>query len=204
MPLSAPVEREHLHTRLVECRGYFRNDGLWDIEGHITDTKTYAHQSGYARFLEVGQPVHEMWIRLTVDENYLIHDVEAVSDHIPYAACTSITPNFKRLIGLSVRKGFRRAARERLGGREGCTHLLELLGPVSTTAFQTIQAERAQRLIAEHRAKTGKPPMRQRPPGEKVSILDTCVSWTSDGEAVRRTYPDLYTGPKSGSGTPSS
>ena len=27
--------------------------------------------------------------------------------------------------------------RERLGGTEGCTHIVELLGPVATTAFQT-------------------------------------------------------------------
>ncbi len=38
MPLSPPAaSREHIHTRVVECRGYRRDDGLWDIEGHITD-----------------------------------------------------------------------------------------------------------------------------------------------------------------------
>ena len=194
MPLPAPVERQHLHTRLVECRGYFRHDGLWDIEGHIKDSKTYAHRSGYLRWLEPGDAVHEMWIRLTVDENYVIHDVEAVSDHIPYVACTEITPNFKRLIGLSVREGFRRAARERLGGREGCVHLVELLGPVATVAFQTIQTERSQQMVREYRQRTGGPLPRQRQPGEKVSIIDSCHGWASDGEAVRNTYPDLYTG----------
>lgn len=196
MPLSATVEREHLHTRQIECRGYFRGDGLWDIEGHIKDVKTYAHRSGYLRHLEAGEPVHEMWLRLTVDENYLIHDVEAVSEHTPYFACTEVAPNFKRLIGVSVRQGFRRAARERLGGREGCVHLVELLGPVATVAFQTIQAERAQKMIREYRQRTGGPLPRERQPGEKVSILDTCHAWASDGEAVRNTYPDLYTGDK--------
>jgi hypothetical protein len=194
MPLSAPVARQHLHTRLIECRGYFRADGLWDIEGHIKDNKTYAHESGHDRILSPDDPVHEMWIRLTVDETYLIHDVEAVSDHTPYRVCPEVTPNFKRLIGLKVSQGFHRAARERLGGREGCVHLVELLGPVATVAFQTIQADRAQKLIAEHRARTGQPPLRKRQAGEKVSVIDTCHAWASDGDAVRRNYPDLYTG----------
>ncbi len=195
MPLSAPIERQHLHTRQVECRGYFRSDGLWDIEGHIRDSKTYAHQSGYERWLEPGDAVHEMWVRLTVDETYIIRDVEAVSDHTPYSICPEVTPNFKRLIGLSVRQGFRRAARERLGGREGCVHLVELLGPVATVAFQTIQTDRSQKLIRDYRQRTGGPLPRERQPGEKVSIIDTCHGWASDGEPVRRTYPDLYTGP---------
>jgi len=37
MPLSPPVGRQHLHTRRVVCQGFFRDDGLWDIEGRITD-----------------------------------------------------------------------------------------------------------------------------------------------------------------------
>ena len=33
MPLSEPTApRKHLHTRNGECRGYLRDDGLWEIE----------------------------------------------------------------------------------------------------------------------------------------------------------------------------
>ena len=35
------VERELTHTRRVRYEGYRRSDGLWDIEGHITDEKHY-------------------------------------------------------------------------------------------------------------------------------------------------------------------
>ncbi|MBO6784243.1 MAG: DUF2889 domain-containing protein, partial [Alphaproteobacteria bacterium] len=45
MPLSPPAEREHIHTRTVECAGYRRTDGLWDIEGHLTDVKTYTFEN---------------------------------------------------------------------------------------------------------------------------------------------------------------
>ncbi len=42
MPLpAASANRTPLHTRVVECRGFARDDGLFDIEGSITDVKTY-------------------------------------------------------------------------------------------------------------------------------------------------------------------
>ena len=41
MPLPAPAPRQLLHKRVVQCWGYRREDGLWDIEGRLVDTKTY-------------------------------------------------------------------------------------------------------------------------------------------------------------------
>ena len=41
MPLPAPAARQHLHNRDVAYRGYRRDDGGWDIEGEMRDTKTY-------------------------------------------------------------------------------------------------------------------------------------------------------------------
>ncbi len=41
MPLPPPVERDHLHTRTMEFRGYQRADGLCDIDARLTDVKTY-------------------------------------------------------------------------------------------------------------------------------------------------------------------
>ena len=52
MPLSPPVGRQHLHTRRVTCQGFFRDDGLWDIEGRITDEKTYEHANEWRGPLE--------------------------------------------------------------------------------------------------------------------------------------------------------
>ena len=54
MPLSAPVARQHLHTRRVTCTGYFREDGLFDIEGQITDEKTYEQDNEWRGKLKAG------------------------------------------------------------------------------------------------------------------------------------------------------
>ena len=39
-PESA-VPREAVHKRQINCNGFVRNDGLYDIEAELTDHKTY-------------------------------------------------------------------------------------------------------------------------------------------------------------------
>lgn len=115
MPLSASAPREHLHTREIECRGYRRADGLWDIEAHLTDVKTYAFESDWRGTVEPGTAVHDMWLRLTLDDDLVVRAVEAVTDASPFQVCPEVTPNYQRLIGLSIRPGFMPKARELLG-----------------------------------------------------------------------------------------
>ena len=66
MPLTNPAARRLVHTRTIECRGYEREDGLWDIEAHLTDIKNHDYElkTGVRR---AGQPVHSMWVRITID-----------------------------------------------------------------------------------------------------------------------------------------
>jgi hypothetical protein len=200
MPLSPPVGRQHLHTRRVVCQGFFRDDGLWDIEGRITDEKTYEHANEWRGPLKPGDFVHDMSIRLTIDHHFTIVDVEAVTDKSPYRMCGDIAPDFKKLIGLRIGGGFHRAVRERLGGVHGCTHIVELLGPVATTAFQTVSSGKARELNRAHRAKSGdmpKPADPNAPPKlrRKPYVIDTCHAWAADGAVVKRWAPDFYTGP---------
>jgi len=197
MPLSPPVGRQHLHTRKVTCQGFYRDDGLFDIEGRITDEKTYEHANEWRGPLGPGDLVHDMSIRLTLDHRFTIVDVEAVTDSSPYRVCGEITPNFKKLIGLRIGAGFTRAVRERLGGVHGCTHLVELLGPVATTAFQTAGSKKVQELQTAHRIRIGKPPRPHDPskPQRKPHMIDNCHAWASDGEVTRRWVPQFYTGP---------
>lgn len=205
MPLSAPAPREHIHTRRVTCEGYRRDDGMWDIEGHLVDTKTYPFSNKERGTVEPGVPVHEMRIRVTIDDAFLIHAVEAVTDHSPFGVCREIAPNFERLVGLTIGVGWRRAVASRVGGVEGCTHIVELLGPVGTTAFQTLGSDKADELSREHwhreLAARGESP----PPQRKLevkdyrapSVMNTCHAWAEDSPVMKRWAPLHYTGPDS-------
>lgn len=182
MPLSPPADRDQIHTRAMEFRGYHRADGLWDIEGHLTDVKTYAFPNEFRGEIAPGEPLHDMWLRVTVDDHFVIRDIEAATDAGPFEVCPAIAPNFKKMIGVRMRSGWRRQVRERLGGIEGCTHLVEALGAIATVAFQTLYPVLAKREAA--RPRMGKPP-----------LLDTCHAFRSDGDLVRRLWPEHYTGP---------
>ncbi|HMK01867.1 MAG TPA: DUF2889 domain-containing protein [Reyranella sp.] len=197
MPLSPPVGRQHLHTRRVTCQGFFREDGLWDIEGRITDEKSYEHANEWRGPLKPGDFVHDMSIRLTLNDRFTIVDVDAVTDKSPYRICGDVTPDFKKLIGLRVGGGFHREVRARLGGVHGCTHIVELLGPVATTAFQTISSGKARELERAHRAKSDPAPQEDTPskPRRKPYVIDTCHAWAADGPVVKRWAPDFYSGP---------
>ena len=197
MPLSPPVGRQHLHTRRVTCQGFFREDGLWDIEGRITDEKSYGHANEWRGPLKPGDFVHDMSIRLTLNDRFTIVDVDAVTDKSPYRICGDVTPDFKKLIGLRVGGGFHREVRARLGGVHGCTHIVELLGPVATTAFQTISSGKARELERAHRAKSDPAHQEDVPskPRRKPYVIDTCHAWAANGPVVKRWAPDFYSGP---------
>ena len=76
-PPVPEVERELTHTRRVRYEGYKRADGLWDIEAHLLDTKNhdYRLKTGVRR---AGQPIHDMWLRVTIDRSFTIVDAIGV------------------------------------------------------------------------------------------------------------------------------
>lgn len=199
MPLSPPVAREPLHKRAIEINGYRRADGLYDIEAQLTDTKSYAAPNFDRGTIQAGEPIHGMWMRLTVDETMRIVACEAVSDFTPYELCPRAAPNFERLVGLEIKAGFLREVNHRVGGTVGCTHLRELLQQMATTAFQTINPARAKREIDQEgrRLQPGTDQMDERVTekmGGAPKILNTCLAYAADGPLVQRRWPHLYTG----------
>lgn len=180
MSLPAPAPREQLHNRHVHCAGFRRGDGLWDVEGHLVDTKTYGFHNIHRGRIEPGTPIHEMWLRLTLDDELVIQAVEVAMEHTPYTICPDVTPHFQRLVGLRIGTGFRRQVAQRLGGIQGCTHLVELLGPMATTAFQSMAGQRRERQAAD--------------PSLPPRWLDTCHAHASDSVVVKELYPQHYTG----------
>src|SRR5437763_7936918 len=133
MPLPiADVEREHTHTRRVRYEGYKRADGLWDIEAHLTDVKNHdlTMKTGVRR---AGQPIHEMWLRVTIDRSLTILNAVAVSEAVPYpGGCESIAPAYRRLIGLNLIRDFTKQTRAIFGSVKGCTHITEMLRGLPT------------------------------------------------------------------------
>lgn len=189
MPLSPPPQPRHrMHTRELRYEGFKRGDGTYEIEARITDVKDadYALVSGLRRG---GDPVHDMSVRIAFNADFVITDVEACSDWVPYpGGCETIGPAYKRMAGLSLLQGFRDGLRERLGGIEGCTHISEMLGGLPTMAIQMRASE-----FHETEGTHGNQPFQ----------LDRCHALATTTETVRRYYPRWYRdglAPAAGSG----
>ena len=179
MPLSAPkASRLPIHHRQISVRGYKRDDGLFDIEGCLHDSKDVdITLAGGAR--KAGESIHVMWLRITIDTKLVIVDAEASTEAMPYVGhCDTIAPKYKDLIGLGIRPGFTTKVRALFGGTAGCTHITDLIGSVATTAFQTLAGQVIQ------------------PTDRKPYQLDRCHALATDAPAVARYYPKWYRGSK--------
>ena len=172
------VERELLHTRRVRYEGYKRADGLWDIEAHLTDIKNHDYhlKTGVRR---AGQPVHSMWLRLTIDRTFNIVAAAASFEAVPYpGGCETIAPAYRQLVGLNLVRGFRQKANDLFGGVRGCTHLTEMLGGMPTAAIQSFAGEMKE----------------EQDDGSKPFQLDQCHALETSTETVRVWYPKWYRG----------
>ena len=186
MPLLPPTaDRVRLHQRSVKIDGYRRADGMWDLEAHLVDCKDqpYRLASGVR---QSGEAVHDLWVRVTIDSEMNILAAEASADATPYPGfCDTITPAYRRVVGLNLFRGFRPAVRELLGGTHGCAHLSELLMFLPTAALQTFASE-----ISEDDGQGGKPPYQ----------IDRCHALVSESDAVKRYYPRWYRDQSPGQG----
>lgn len=183
MPLPPPVAREELHLRRIELRGYRRHDALYEIDARITDTKSQPLKLERDRLLAPGEPLHDMWIRMVIDEDLLVHDVIAVTDASPFGICGEAVDSLAQLKGMRIGAGWTAAVKQKLAGAVGCTHLTELLIPLGTTAFQTLSPVRMARPVTLNAQ--GRP-----------AKIDSCYAYGSKREVVMRRWPEHYDGPR--------
>lgn len=174
--LPEPAQRQPLHTRSIVCRSFKRADGLIDIDARFMDTRPFDYDSEFRGVCAAGAALHHMQLRVSLDAARTVVDLVSAMPATPYAGCAGVNPNFRRVIGLSMGRGFRKALRERLGGIEGCTHVLALLDAVAAAAMQAFASDAHQQ-------------RRMGAPGARVwkidALLDTCWSYRADGEVVQ-------------------
>ncbi|MDP1533816.1 MAG: DUF2889 domain-containing protein [Rubrivivax sp.] len=187
LPPAAP-ERQLKHRRQIDVQVYARGDGTWEVDALLTDVKTRdAQLAGDLR--PAGTPIHDMLLRLVVDESFQVLAAGAQTRWMPYSGqCDEHGDAYGRLVGLNLLKGFRQALRERVGGVLGCTHITELAQVLPTAVVQAFAGD-----VIDTR-------------GDSVGAaqpfqIDRCHALRSDGEAVRVHYPRWYR-PRTAQNTP--
>lgn len=176
MPLSAPVPRKTSHIRRVTYQGYEREDGLWDMEAELHDSKAHDMPSFRHQGVRLaGDPIHHMWLRVTIDRKLVVHAIEAAMDAHPLQDCPQARPALQGMVGACMARGWRQAIAQHMGGVASCTHLRELLFNMATAAFQTLPA-----------AFGGGDP--DTPPRH----LGQCTGWDFEGNGVKEYFPQFY------------
>lgn len=176
-------EREELHFRRMDMRGYRRRDGLYEVEGRLTDRKSQDFKvfSG-TRVVPAHEPVHDMGVRLVFDDKFVVREVHTFTGTAPYPSCPEGGRALQTLVGVAMTSGWSKEVRSRLAGARSCTHLKEMLIPLATVAYQTLGAER-----------TNAPPQLDAT-GRPVKI-DSCYAYSAGGELVREHWPQFYRQP---------
>lgn len=178
------VTREELHFRRIDMRGWRRSDGLFEVEGSVVDRKPHPFKSPSGSKVTVAnEPLHDMGVKLVFDENMLVHDVVAFTNSAPYADCFAAGSALQTIKGLHIAGGWSREVSKRLGGKQSCTHLMQLLIPLGTTAFQSLSMHRLDR------------PAAVRADGKPVKV-DSCYAYAAERGVVMHMWPAFYTGPK--------
>ncbi|MGD9834331.1 MAG: DUF2889 domain-containing protein, partial [Piscinibacter sp.] len=111
LPPAAP-ERKLKHRRSIDVHVYARGNGLWEVDAEIRDVKTRdAKLAGGLR--KAGDSIHDMLLRLVVDEQLNILEAGSETRWMPYPGhCDDHGDAYRALAGLNLLKGFRAAVKE--------------------------------------------------------------------------------------------
>ena len=177
MPLSPITDRRAVHSRVIEMSTYARPDGLFDAEARLVDRKPFDFmRAGATRAVPAGEPCHDLWIRLTVDGDFVVRGIEAASDVTPWPVCKEAGVALQALVGEALVRGWGAKVKEKLRGAAGCTHLTEMLIPLATTALQGLY---------------GLQPLEGRT-ASIGSLVDSCYAFDHSREVVKRLAPMHY------------
>ena len=179
--MSTTADREQMHHRQIDLRFYKRTDGLYEVEGRLVDTKQHAFRRQLAdEDSPPGATLHDIMVTLVIDESLVVHDARATMRTTPFDICPGAERTLEPLKGLSMRAGWNKRIRELLGGAASCTHIVELLGPMATTAFQGLAPKR----LAELNDPASEEQRRKR--------VDSCYAYAGEREVVARLWPHLH------------
>jgi hypothetical protein len=159
---SAPA-RELVHRRKYEFSGYVRADGLYEIEGRMTDRKTYAFPNDWRGEIAAEEPLHDMRALLVIDGDFQIVSAKVETAAGPFEICPAITPAFSALKGARIGRGWGALLKQKFGGAQGCTHHVELLRNLATVAFQTVYGEQQRRKRKGHAGSENAPAPQENP-----------------------------------------
>jgi hypothetical protein len=181
--MESTVGRRLTHTRRIEMHAYARDDGLWDVEARLIDEKPFAYIDPGRGEQDAGDPVHDIRVRLTLDDDRVIHDVAVEMGSMPFGTCREVKDTLRPLIGERVGRGWRQILKK-IPRNTTCAHVHEVLVPMATVVHQGMSLGRA----PDGRVAIEPDPSLETQP----FFVDDCHSWRADGPVVAHFYPQFF------------
>jgi Protein of unknown function (DUF2889) len=180
---TAARDRVPQHRRAIDVKIFSRGNGHWEVDAHLTDTRPRPTPMATGE-LPAGAPIHDMLLRLVIDESFNVLEAGSQTSAMPYPGeCDDLGDTYGQLVGLNLMRDFRRAVKERLGGVKGCTHLTELSQVLPTAVVQAFAGE-----VLDTRGDTDG--------STQPFQIDRCHALRADGDAVKTYYPRWYRAPQ--------
>jgi hypothetical protein len=168
IPGLPPAPPTAVHRRSIIMDSYPLDDEHVTVAGRLTDIEPWG-DPGH-------EVIHDMTLAVTVRlADLVITSAEAGMGSFPHAECPFVAPAFAQLEGLSVRRGFTKELRQRLGGVSGCSHLGELARAMGPAVVRTAAASHHRQVVA------GEPGA-----GPAPLPLGTCHIWAAEGPGPRK------------------
>ena len=189
MSYTKNLNRRSCHSRKILCDGFIREDGLYEIEGRMIDTKSHDIPQNNGKMLMKGDALHDMYVLLVINESMVVQSSKADTNSAPYEICKNANFKIESLNGQIIGPGWRKKINSSIGGSSGCTHIRELLISMATVAFQTVYGEKNRlRRLAK---KDGKPdpfPINSSLP----PLLNSCFAFDESSDVTKNLWPEYW------------
>ena len=97
---TADPERQLSQQRSIEVRVDSRGTGLWEVDATVRDVRA-KNATTATGLLPAGQPIHDMLLRVVVDEQFNVIEAGARTEAQPYpGACENHGDTYGQLVGL--------------------------------------------------------------------------------------------------------
>lgn len=188
MSQPATITREAVQTRSVRFTTFRRSDGLWDVEAQLDDCRLYPFVTLEGDTIAAGDPYHGMRVILTLDQGLKIDSIRGEMYATPFSECVAALDPLQQLVGVTLGRGWRKVVDQALERSCSCAHMREMLYMAPSAAIQSIPGY--------SRMSAGKRWPPEPVPGatDVPHFIGGCYSWRQDAPAVKRHFPDIYTG----------
>ena len=100
----------------------------------------------------------------------------------PQTYCPAALPDYQKLVGLSIARGFTNKVKELFGGPRACTHIGALINAMAPVAIQSMWGFSA--MQRENSGRGSEPLTEEERRAGMLRNLNTCHVWAADGPAM--------------------